>query len=463
MFFTPSFLFDFLIFITMVLIGVHLYIEKRHNHWQLIDPFNACLGVFAVIYIFEPIAYFDALRSAYGDGGMLLTQLWIIWAIIWLMVGYQLPFSRKLGNKLPSMPASLRPELLAGAGGVMIALGILGYLYTFASAGGIWNWLSVGRGGTNLEATTGYGVVLETFLPIGVILLLLRVELIPCATTYRVVVWSLSALQWLWFVYLGSRGRTILFLLTMAAIYYLPRRKSPPLVLAFVGAVFLFLLASFQAHYRGQFTGLSFHLNDLSVQEVKNNILPHSLGGMRGEDTGKSLGDLEYNCVAAVIDVVPSQVSFNYGFTLLELVTHGIPRAIWPNKVYPLYLAQTPVMRARELSRSWAYTPTTEFLKGPAFTYVGYWYHAGGGVALLLAGLFTGAMFRGIRCYLDRDPTSQGNLILYVLLLSIGFMDAASTPFYWLFSMPLSLIPVIIFLHWSRTDNAQPKLIPQLD
>jgi hypothetical protein len=455
------FLFTTLLLITTVLIGVHYYLEKKRQHWQLLDPFNAFLAVFFIIYVLEPLGFYKPLHTSYGDPILYRTQLSIIWALPWLLLGYHLKVSQRIGLKFPNMPAKLRPDLLQVAGLVMICLGIFGYAYSANSAGGLTAWLAVGRGGTDYEATTGYGVVLETFLPVGVILLLLRVEMNPTLLPTRLVIWGLAVLQWLWFVYLGSRGRTILFLLSLVAIFYLPRRKAPSLWLACLVAIPLFLLAAFQAQYRDRFTNLSLHLDQLTWSEVKTKILPASLGGDIGQDNGRSLGDLEYNCTTAVVDCVPTYVPYNYGGTLLELLTHGIPRALWPNKRYPLYEYQTPIMETRDLSRNWNMTNTSAFLRGPAFTYVGYWYHAGGYVALALAGLFTGAMLRWVRTYLDRDPNNQGNLILYLMLLPIGFQDAASTPFYWLFSLPLSLIPVIIFMFWARDREAADSSAPQ--
>src|SRR5262249_15644695 len=142
---------------------------------------------------------------------------------------------------------------------------------------------------------------------------------------------------WLWFVYLGSRSRTILFLIGLTAAYYVPRRRNPR-VIAIVGAfVGLFLLTSFQAFYRGQFTDFSFHLEQLNWDDVKAKILPKAFGGERDSTAfSKGLGDLEMNCVLAVIEQVPQYVPYNYGYTVLELFTHAVPRNIWPTKHYPL-------------------------------------------------------------------------------------------------------------------------------
>jgi hypothetical protein len=462
MIFTGSFLLELLLLLTVAVVGIHVLIERRRNHWQLIDPLNIMFGVFIIIYVFEPIAYFDALRSAYGETTLLRTQCYVIWAMICLTVGYHLPVSRRIGLALPSMPSRLRPELLHASGFAMIIIGLLGYAYSISSVGSISEWLSVGRGGTDYMSISGYGYMLESFLPIGVVLLALGVELNPTPIGFRVFIWILCGLQWLWFVYLGSRGRTILFLMTCAAIFFLPRRKNPPLWATAIVAAALFLLASFQAHYRGQFTGLSFHFDELSWSEVRARILPVTLGGTLGENNGASLGDLEYNCIAAVVDCVPEYVPYNYGGTLLELLTHGVPRAVWPEKRYPLFEYQTPIMEMRDLSRNWSFTPTSAYLSGPSFTFVGYWFHAGGAIGLFLGGLFTGSMMRWIRMYHDREPGSHGNLVFYLILLPIAFSDAATNPFWWVFSMAISILPLIIFLFWARVRQESHVPAPQL-
>src|SRR5262249_6405404 len=149
----------------------------------------------------------------------------------------------------------------------------------------------------------------------------------------RMCVWALGALQWIWFVYIGSRARTGVFMLTMIAAYYLPRRRNPAVWRILITVLLLSFLVGFQAEFRGQFTDLSFNFKELSWEKVKAKVLPASMGGTKG--SRGTLGDLEITCTTAVISLVPETVGYNYGYTLLEVPTHAIPRYFWPDKIYP--------------------------------------------------------------------------------------------------------------------------------
>lgn len=457
MFLTTSPIIDLLLLCVVGLFFIHFVIERRRGHWMLIDPFNAFWGGVLVCYVFQPITYYEQLQSEYGSAVLVETFVAIIWTLLWIMAGYHSRLGPRVGRKLPPMPSQVRADLLSVAGMILVGLGLVGYVIQVGTAGGFQNWISQGRGGTDWSSLNGYLAALEYFLPAGVTILVFTAELMSASRTIRAAVWSLAGIQWLWLVYLGSRSRTIMFLGTLAAAYYLPRRKNPRWWLVATAGVLLFLLTTFQAQYRGNFTNLSFNLNDLDSRQVMKSILPKQLGGNMGEDTGKPMGELEFNCVAAVIDLVPKQVDYNYGYTLLELVTRPIPRAIWPAKRYPQLEAQTPIMQLRRLSSFWIETENGRYLGGPAFTFVGYWYQVGGFVALCVAGFLAGVGFRTIRMVYDRMPGNAADIMMYTLLLPIGFYEAASNSLSWMFYLPLIILPVFFLLRISR-GSSQPDL-----
>jgi hypothetical protein len=104
-----------------------------------------------------------------------------------------------------------------------------------------------------------------------------------------------------------------------------------------------------------------------------------------------------------------------------------------------------------DLSRYWVPYPTTPILAGPAFGYIGHWYAVGGAVALVFAGLFTGGLFRTIRTIFNRPEKREGDLVLYMLVIvPIGFGEAASTPLFWIFNLPLMLMPLLVLLYLTR-------------
>jgi hypothetical protein len=153
----------------------------------------------------------------------------------------------------------------------------------------------------------------------------------------------------------------------------------------------------------------------------------------------------------ATVKLVPNKIPFNYGYSELEFLTRIVPRSIWPEKRYPHYEAFTPIYQMEDLSRHWVPYATTPILEGPSFGYVGHWYAVGGAVALVFAGLFTGGLFRAIRTIFNRPEKREGDLVLYMLVIvAIGFGDAASTPLFWIFTLPLMLMPLLVLVYLTR-------------
>ena len=233
--------------------------------------------------------------------------------------------------------------------------------------------------------------------------------------------------------------------------YYLPKRKSPPLVLA--GAVFSGLVHSgsnFQGAYRDKFTNLSLNLDQIDLREARGSVLPFFLGGDQALQADAISSGIEFNCVMSVVELVPDQVPYNYGYGYLELFTRWIPRAIWPDKIYPQMEAVQGVLREAQLSG--ANVRDSDILMGPAFTFVGHWFYVAGPIGLILGGLLTGVLFRTIRTIYDRGNRSEGDILIYVSLIGIGFSEAASTPLAWLSTLPFVLGPLALILFLCRAS-----------
>src|SRR5271170_4201311 len=286
MFFTPSGTVDLLLLLIVGTIGLHMVLLMRRKQWLALDPLNPFWGGVLATYVLQSYSYYDSLVSLYSLDLLIKTLFMTWWAVVFVILGYESRLGSKWGMKLPNLPARLRPFGLFMSAMCMLGFGVFGYIYLMMSAGGFSAWIAVGRGGTQWTDINGYIAALENFFPAGVLLLLFCAEFFGSTVAFRVMAWAFGVLTWVWFVYLGTRSRTILFLMGLMAVYYVPRRKNPRLATIAVGAVAIFLITSFQAFYRGQFTDRSFHLNTLDGQEVKAKIFPRALGGQRDEQAG---------------------------------------------------------------------------------------------------------------------------------------------------------------------------------
>jgi hypothetical protein len=451
MIFTPSIVVDvLLLMIAGIMVGHGLTLKLRRR-FVVFDPLNMFWAGAIILYFYQPIAFFDYFVAWYGQDVLEETLLWVLLGLSFVVIGYEGRWGVRWGKMIPALPQHLSGQGLFGAALTLIALGLYGYSVEFASAGGIERWAAVARGGTDVDKVSGYWGIITSLLPAGVGLLVLHVEMHRATPLKRSLAWLVFALMLLWFLYLGTRSRTIVMVMTALMAYYLPRRKNPrPLLLVAVFVV-LFAISNFLGQYRGNFTNLSFNFEKINWDEAIAYSLPGILPGTQVKNEPIVSKGIEFSCTMAAVALVPNTIPFNYGYSELEFLTNIVPRSIWPEKPYPHYEAFTPIYQMADLSRTWIPYATTPILAGPSFGYIGHWYAVGGAVALVLAGLFTGGLFRAIRTILNRPEKREGDLVLYMLVIvPIGFGDAAGEPLFWIFTLPLMLMPLLVLVYLTR-------------
>lgn len=443
---TPSLTADLLILLIVTLIIGHtikLFMQKR---WLAFDPLNSFWGGALFCYVLQPLADGALFMSWHKDGIIEASLFWVLFGLVFVIAGYESRVGVSWAEKAPAMPMRLVSVRVTMAAFSLIGLGIVGYAYLFASAGSLGQWLSVGRGGTNyLTISSGYLGQLPQLLGLGVVLLLFDAEFHHIRGARRLLSWALGFLMWLWYVYEGTRSNTIGFAAILLAVWYLPRRRNPPIWLLVLGFFTLLTLANFQGLYRTRFTDLSFNLDKIDMEKATTEVLPAWMTGREGAPVRAARG-AEFNCLMTIVELVPDPIDYNYGRGYLEFVTRPIPRAIWPDKIYPALETAYPILNQGRLATSVVPTAKKRLLMGPSFTYVGQWYAVGGAVALVLAGLLTGCLFRAIRTIYDRVPGNEGDIILFSTLFMIGFGEACSTPLYFLFTLPFVVAPLIVAL-----------------
>ena len=442
---------DILLFCIAGLMVAHTLSLISRRRLLLLDPLFAFWAGIFVVYILQPLSFRPIFIEWHSEELVDAALAWTVLGLLCVLWGYEWDLGMRLGLKLPQAPEKLCPTKLTMAGYGLSAVGLIGYSCLFASAGGMREWLAVGRGGTDYENISGYVAQMPDLLPVGIILLLFQMHFHPSPLPKKILLWLAAALIWWWFLYLGSRSRLIGFTIAGTGAYYLPRRKSPPLLLA--GSVFigLFILSNFQQAYRDKFTNLSLNLDQIDLSEAKGTALPYFLGGDPNLQSDALANGVEFNCVLSVVELVPDKVPYNYGYGYLEVFTRWIPRALWPDKIYPQMEAVQGVLREGGLSG--ANVRDSEILMGPAFTFVGSWFYVGGPVALVFGGLLTGVLFRAIRTIYDRGNRNEGDILVYVSLIGIGFGEAASTPLSWLITLPVALGPLLLILFLCRAPS----------
>ena len=295
---------------------------------------------------------------------------------------------------------------------------------------------------------------LEGLLPIGILLLLFLASFRSAGRARVILTGAVTAAFLCFLTYLGTRSRVIYLVITVIAAYYVPRRRNLPLALLLTTGILLIGTTQFLGLYRQNFTNLSFNLDDIDLSEVRSAILPVALGGDRLSASDRLGAGIEFNVVLSVIELVPSQVPYNFGYGHLELLTRAIPRSLWPDKRYPHMESVQGVLRTGNLSGATVKTTNQDLLAGPSFTFLGHWFYVAGPLGVLLGGILTGVLLRTIRGIHDRDPGNASDMIVFTSLIAVGLAEAASTPLLFLTTLPFQLLPLVMAL---RLSSARPQ------
>ncbi len=143
---------------------VRLISAKR---WLLFDPLNAFWAGVFIVYVVQPVSFAETLISWHGDGVFEETLFWIFIGLLCVVIGYEHGIGPLRSRIIPRCPDRLIPSRLALSGYLLIGIGVVGYLYLFTSAGGVTNWLAVGRGGTDYANISGYLALLDELFAVG--------------------------------------------------------------------------------------------------------------------------------------------------------------------------------------------------------------------------------------------------------------------------------------------------------
>jgi hypothetical protein len=448
-----------------LVIGHGLWLASR-KRWHLLDPLNFFWAGMLTIFVSQVFSDGATLLAWHGAEEIERTLLAAIFLSAFAIVGYESSIGFRHGLQLPAIATRMLPQRLYVLAWIIIGLAMCGYGLLFYRVGGIDEFLAVGRGWAEPVRDLPIPAFLQTLtlqlpaaLPIGCLLLVLHAEIFHRPPLTRLVAWIFMGALWLWFLYLGSRSRLVFTTLAALAAFFLPRRKSPPLVLGVAVFAALMLLTAFQQHFRHRFVNLSFNIAEETEGEMLETILPSFMLPDEVREERLISAGTELNCVITVLKLVPGEVPYNYGYGFLELITRWIPRAIWPSKFWPHTESMQGVLAKGGLS--FHVDEGTGLLTGPAFTIVGYWFNAGGWIGLAIGGWLGGWLTRVLRTIMDRSTLHHAFLVLYPPLMGLPFLDVASTPFYWVYFVPFTLGPAVLAV-WLCRAPVDPRQVDRV-
>ena len=448
-----------LIAITLVPILAVARQWRVEGSWHFLNPVNMFWLTFVYAGVAQPLLSDDEWIPFYGGDVFLLTLAMFLLLGIAFAIGYALPYGPRFSRVLPdfSRPSDFK---IFFAGAALIGLGLLGYFLIMRASGGAAYWLSGPRYNTNFENLSGYTYTLPRLATLGIMVLLCHAFTLREAYIYKFCIVALALMNTIWQAYTGTREGTIMMLVILYGSIFAALRRNPPLLATAVLLPTVVFIFGFIPTYRGDFRDLSFNLTDRPGE-----VVDRSFGFFSDPDFGSQAPstykpekgpDLwsDFGMAISVVYYVPDRVTYNGGSMLLEVLTHGIPRALWPGKIYPESIAWDKFHRVSNISTS----ENFEGLRGgPSPTMVGKYYYIGGPLGIILGGLFSGFCFRLLWEFLRRQLRYVTGVILLVASSGLGGMEMihplAWSVFFW---VPTVFVPFLCFVWLARDNNAPP-------
>lgn len=402
---------------------------------------------FAFVFIYQSSVYGDYVAFWNGEEAISETYFAAFISLLFLILGYHTP----AGALMARLPAKIipRPSIsrLSALAIMFCALGLFGWILRFSGAGGFNEWTSVARGAGVIS--NGYLNALPNLLPIGLAILMVSARMYG-SEMRQSIVFAAALFLLVWYFYTGSRSLTSLWTANIAACWYVPKNRSPNIILALLGIAALVLVANYLAIYRGYHKGLQVAVPDMSVSGVVSDVLNHTL---QGAESAPARG-MDLNIVVNTVRLIPEQIEYQPG-ALREFSTRPIPRSIWPEKPSPFYQSMTPIFQASGASENWQLVGSNLILTGPSFVHVGFWYAIGGYVGLFFGGLIVGSVFRFYDEFNARVERTPVTIFLFLTGITVGFTEAMSTSLFWLFVVPIQVVPILLlgFLSMSSSKN----------
>lgn len=419
-----------------------MYLSKER--W-VIGPNPAFLFLLCFLYIYVPGLQLSDSEIAYYYGenilfqAKMLTLVALVVYLLMLSVFYRIVTPIKIIRDF-----SLRSEELQRVAKILVLSGFLAIAYEIFFEVGFGAFFSNSRGVAIGIEVSGYLRVVQALLIPGLTLyyfLFFRNKV----NDHRFLLLVLATIiALLFYFYLGSRSRVIAIFLAVYIGYYFGFGKSPSPLKLFLAFVVLFVMVSFIAENRQNFVNFQVAWGERSFFEALYDSILSSgpLAFARSSELGLTLEVLKF---------VPDFHGYNYGYEFLQFFTHAIPSSIWEDKPYPRSETWSDLHILAGTSNWWVMNVSKPFVAGPAPGFLASWWYIGG-----LLGVFVGIAVHSLifvkitKTLKLATSTTKGGGILLLPFVAIGFSDAVSHPFVWIYSAPLIFISLFVALLITR-------------
>lgn len=424
---------------TVLIVGLVLANVFVFKRW--FDPFAPIwlfiTGYFQV-YVVQAFSYREWAVSIHGEELVTEANWRAFWAILLFVLVYYFGPGRWFSGKMPRSPIHWSMPVLSVVVPVMLTWGFFCSIAMIIQGGD-----SVSKGGQLLRQF--YFMMLAA----GVILMITGSQRQKPAP---MIFWSgvgvTSAFIVLW-IFQGKRSPSLIGLLALAAAYYGPRFKKPPvavlLLLAVVGSCVVAVSLGWrnQRLYERNVTGFVQFLADF---DVSSTLVSLNLAEKEGHGSYKkefmSKETEEYGGFLLMYSTVPDRSGYDYGASYLRLFTTFIPRIVWADKPIPgrdKWIAAW--IAGSEFKRDESFT-------GPAIGIMGATQLNGGAVGTVIVMTILGLVLSTSYQYYRRYQWTPWAQVWWPLTYyNAWLMTVNDDPLVWFYYIyGFSIMPAMIFL-----------------
>ncbi|EGV20684.1 hypothetical protein [Thiocapsa marina] len=346
------------------------------------------------------------------DTEFLSYSLFLAWmSLVLFYLGYRSGFARRVPLRLPKAP-DWQPGALVRYGTILFFIGVVSQVIFISQSGGAEQFYSQARGAGNHAGSTAYIYVAKTLLYIALPILFIEAARGSLSAPIRFSVYFVTAVLFVYQVYIGQRSGVFLMGVSILAWWYLPRMviNQIPMGRILLIIASILILVGFTALFRTEF----FVGSDLDrtkqffEQELADQLREMMVTGLLGGGgTDQFSHGNELSGYLQTLNVVPDRVGHDFGAAYLRYSYHWIPRMVWPDK---------PVVAdsMREL------IDAAPALISGTNTMLGSYYYSLGLIGLVLGSLVTGVVFGALEYWRKLYPRCDSILLVYLVLFAYG-------------------------------------------
>jgi oligosaccharide repeat unit polymerase len=436
-----------------IFFGIAAFVVLRNLLARERDPYeiiNPILFLYCLYAMMLPINYLVRTESPtlhIGVAGVAISPMFeymfiCTLGLIGLIIGYYLPFGKRVAAKLPLWDASGRELKIAG--GILLAYGLLSFATNIAAYGGIANYINIGYGSERYviqrEAVAfGQGLELIGIASIILIFVLLKGK----SHRWLILVLASILLAYIVISLLIGQRRYVVYLLIIALVItnYGVARVKLRWTLLFVVIAYLFFFVYAYSREVWAETGLIQGLVETYNIAMENPILILPFAG--GEFIPPAKAILEI--------LTDSSFQFRYGMSYLVGLVRILPRVgkIWPDALQTLVEWRMSAFYAGFYERGVSFNFFTAAEGYANFGYLGVLFHMG----------FYGFIARLAYQYFLENKNSILVLLIYSLVFCVMLFEGIHGEFSQVFwnATHTYVGPLIIMVFLAKFMNIVSK------